>query len=68
MSINGKTLYGKFAKIALNVVKAEPTDSASVPNRLTDELRALFGGELPRRPRVRLVRQAAAAVWEIRGV
>ena len=68
VSINGKNLYGKFAKIALNVVKAEPTDSASVPNRLTDELRVLFGGELPRRPRVRLVRQAAAAVWEIRGV
>lgn len=68
VSINGRNLYGKFAKIALNVVKAEPIDSASVPNRLTDELRALFGGELPRRPRVRLVRQTAAAVWEIRGV
>ena len=68
VSINGRNLYGKFAKIALNVVKAEPTDKATVPNVLTDELRALFGGVLPRRPRVRLVRQAAAAVWEIRGV
>jgi hypothetical protein len=66
VTINGKNLYGKFAKVALNVLKAVPQDTSEVPNLLTDELRALFGGALPSKPRVRLVRETSAAVWDIR--
>jgi superfamily II DNA or RNA helicase/HKD family nuclease len=65
VSINGRNLYGKFVAVALNVLKAAPVDSHEVPNVLTEELRALFGGQLPGKPRVRFVRQTAAAVWEI---
>jgi len=66
VSINGRHLYGKFVKVALNVLKAQPDDARQAPNPLTDELRRLFGGTLPPRPRVRMLRQTAAAVWEIR--
>jgi superfamily II DNA or RNA helicase/HKD family nuclease/predicted house-cleaning noncanonical NTP pyrophosphatase (MazG superfamily) len=65
VSINGKHLYGKFVAVALNVLKAAPVDSQEVPNMLTEELRTLFGGQLPGKPRVRFVRQTAAAVWEV---
>lgn len=65
VSINGRHLYGKFVEVALNVVKTEPTDAAQIPNLLSQELRALFGGVLPQRPRVRLVREAGAAVWRV---
>ena len=65
VAINGQHWYGKFAKVALNVLKAEPTDSRKVPNQLSNELTALFGGQIPKKPKVRLVRQAGAAVWEI---
>jgi superfamily II DNA or RNA helicase/HKD family nuclease/predicted house-cleaning noncanonical NTP pyrophosphatase (MazG superfamily) len=65
VSINGRNLYGKFVAVALNVLKAAPVESQEVPNVLTEELRALFGGQLPGKPRVRFVRQTAAAVWEI---
>lgn len=65
VSINGRNLYGKFVAVALNVLKAAPVDSQEVSNILTEELRALFGGQLPGKPRVRFVRQTAAAVWEI---
>ena len=61
----GWHLYAKFVAVALNVLKAAPVDSPSVPNVLTEELQTLFGGTLPARPRVRFVRQTAAAVWEI---
>jgi hypothetical protein len=47
------------------VLKTAPVESQEVPNVLTEELRALFGGKLPGKPRVRFVRQTAAAVWEI---
>ncbi len=40
--INGKPMYGKFAKIALNTLSEQP-DGA---NRLTDELSILLGGGL----------------------
>ena len=68
--INGEFLYGKFVKVALNVLKDKPTDDRSVPNLLTAQLRQLLshgqpGGALPLRPRVRLVRSATAAVWDI---
>jgi hypothetical protein len=65
VNINGRHLYGKFVQVALNVVKTEPTDITAIPNLLSQELRALFGGVLPQRPRVRLVREAGAAVWRV---
>ena len=68
VAINGKHLYGKFVAVALNVLKTAPVDSQEVPNVLTEELRALFGGKLPGKPRVRFVRQTAAAVWEVLAV
>ncbi|MBK9705060.1 MAG: hypothetical protein IPO75_17380, partial [Betaproteobacteria bacterium] len=40
--INGKYLYGKFVKVALNVLKDAAKDDRSVPNLLTRELVALF--------------------------
>lgn len=63
--INGQVLYGKFMKVALNVLKAEPSDDRSVPNRLTDELTTLFGSPPASRARVRLVKEPGAQVWEI---
>ncbi len=68
VSINGRILYGKFVAVALNVLKAQPSDARSEPNLLTEELRKLFGGALPPRPRVRFVRQTGTAVWEVRRV
>ena len=65
VALNGRHLYGKFVKVALNVVKAQPTDSREVPNLLTQELTQLFGGVVPSRARVRFVKQPGAAVWEI---
>ena len=58
-------LYGKFVKVALNVLKLTPTEDRGEPNRLTEMLRALFGGEVPPRAKVRLVKDAGADVWEI---
>lgn len=63
--INGKHLYGNFDRVALNVLKAQPSNARDEPNRLTEELRQLFGGALPARARVRLVKQSAASVWAI---
>ncbi len=63
--INGKHLYGKFATVALNVLKDVATDDRTVPNALTRELEALFGGRLPQRPRVRLIKKPGSPVWEI---
>jgi hypothetical protein len=40
--INGRPMYGKFAKIALNTISDQP----DCVNTLTDELRTLLGGEL----------------------
>ena len=65
VALNGRHLYGKFVKVALNVVKAQPTDSREVPNLLTQELTQLFGGVVPPRARVRFVKQPSAAVWDI---
>lgn len=56
VSINGKHLYGKNAKVALNVLKKIPSDSFNCANQLTQELLALFESGLPNRARVRLVR------------
>ena len=66
VAINARHLYGYFTRDALNVLKAQPGEARDEPNLLTDELRKLFGGLLPPRPRVRLVRQTGTAVWEIR--
>ena len=65
IAINGKHLYGKFVKVALNVLKSAPTDSRDVPNMLTAELEALFGGRLPVHPRVRFVKATSSSVWQV---
>jgi hypothetical protein len=61
--INDRTLYGKFVKVALNKVAETPHDDAA--NRLTAELTALFGGNIPNAARVRMVREAGADVWRV---
>jgi superfamily II DNA or RNA helicase/predicted house-cleaning noncanonical NTP pyrophosphatase (MazG superfamily) len=67
--INGRFLYGKFVKVALNVVKEQPTDDGAVPNLLAHELRQLLGlaeGANPTRSqRVRLVPLPAQDAWVI---
>jgi hypothetical protein len=68
--INGLFFYGKFVKVALNVLKDKPIDDRAVPNVLTQQLRQLLslgqaGNALPPRPRVRLNRSSSAATWEI---
>jgi hypothetical protein len=60
--------YGKFVKIAMNVLKARPNDDRSEPNVLTGTLRALFGGAVPPRARVRFLKDAGADVWELMAV
>lgn len=65
VAINGKHLYGKFVKVALNVIKASPADGRDPPNMLSEELAALFGGRLPARPRVRFVKATGSSVWNI---
>jgi hypothetical protein len=65
IAINGKHLYGKFVKVALNVLKATPSDSRDEANTLTVELELLFGGRLPARPRVRFVKAASSSVWQV---
>ena len=66
VAINGRHLYGNFVAVALNVLKANPSEARDEPNVLTQELLKLFGGSLPHRPRVRFLRQTGLAVWEIR--
>ena len=72
VKINGKYLYGKFVKIALNVLKDRPTDDRSVPNVLSEELIQLVGTPGKRqsgRPvRVRFLRSTGADVWDIQAV
>jgi hypothetical protein len=63
--INGKYLCGKFVKVALNVLKDAAKDDRMLPNVLTHELEALFGGHFPPRPRVRLAKRPGSPVWEI---
>ncbi len=63
--INGRRLYGKFVKVALNVLKERPNDSAEWPNILTEELQKLLGASIPQGSRVRLVKDVGAAVWRI---
>jgi hypothetical protein len=67
--INGHFLYGKFVKVALNVVKEQPIDDGAVPNLLAIELRRLLGlaeGATPKRSqRVRLVPLPAQDAWAI---
>lgn len=67
--INGRFAYGKFVKVALNVLKATPSNDGSAPNLLTEELRQLLA--VPnddvrgRRLRVRLVPLPAEGSWAI---
>jgi hypothetical protein len=68
VSINGRHWYGKFVKVALNVLKSAPTDAGTNQNLLSQELRTLFGGTVSHRPRVRLVREIGAAVWRVERV
>jgi hypothetical protein len=44
--INGELLYGKFVKVALNVLRLRPVDSRKEPNLLTDQLVRLFNCSL----------------------
>jgi superfamily II DNA or RNA helicase/HKD family nuclease/predicted house-cleaning noncanonical NTP pyrophosphatase (MazG superfamily) len=66
--VGGIVYYGKFVKVALNVLKARPTDDRTEPNVLTQLLRGLFGGEVPPRAKVRFVKDAGADVWELMAV
>jgi hypothetical protein len=49
VEIGGRKMFAKFAKIAINILKDEPTDDSAIPNRLTEVLEELFGpgGYLP---------------------
>jgi len=70
--INGEFFYGKFVRVALNVLKNRPTDDRKVPNELTPQLRQLLAkdaaGTLPPRPRIRLVKSPVSSIWEILAV
>ena len=66
--IDNSIYYGKFVKVALNVLKARPTDDRGEPNVLTSALRLLFGGEVPPRAKVRFVKEVGASVWELMAV
>lgn len=67
--MNGKALWAKFAKIAINVLKARPVDGDHEPNVLTEELVAMFGPEPCRPHSGNRVRIAPApddpATWDI---
>ena len=66
--INGRYLYAKFAKIAINVLKEQPREDATVQNVLTTELEKLLGGNLikfEQRHRVRIVRLPQEDAWSI---
>ncbi|HEY9722814.1 MAG TPA: hypothetical protein V6D47_12440, partial [Oscillatoriaceae cyanobacterium] len=49
VTVDGRVLYAKFAKIAINVLKEEPNDGSATPNILTNVLENWFGkqGYLP---------------------
>jgi hypothetical protein len=70
--INGEFYYGKFVKVALNVLKIKPTDDRNVPNELTPQLRQLLThdatGTLTPRPRIRLLKSPVSSTWEILAV
>lgn len=66
--IDKSIYYGKFVKVALNLLKARPTDERGEPNVLTSALRMLFGGEVPPRAKVRFVKEVGASVWELMAV
>jgi len=61
----GTVYYGKFVKVALNLLKARATDDRSAPNLMTQILSNLFGGDVPPRAKVRFVKDAGADVWEL---
>jgi superfamily II DNA or RNA helicase/HKD family nuclease/predicted house-cleaning noncanonical NTP pyrophosphatase (MazG superfamily) len=63
--VSGRVYYGKFVKVALNVLKARPTDERDEPNQLSQLLESLFDGEVPPRAKVRFVKDAGADVWEM---
>ncbi len=68
--INGQFFYGNFVKVALNVLKDQPTEDRSVANVLTKQLRKLLmpgpgEADFPMRPRVRVVKSASAETWDI---
>ena len=65
----GETVYyGKFVKVALNMLKARPSDERGEANLLSNALRGLYGGEVPPRAKVRFVKDAGADVWEMMAV
>jgi hypothetical protein len=54
VEIEGEIFYGKFVKVALNVLTARPVDEGTEPNVLTEQLARLFSvtpAELLARPR-----------------
>jgi superfamily II DNA or RNA helicase/HKD family nuclease/predicted house-cleaning noncanonical NTP pyrophosphatase (MazG superfamily) len=63
--INGQTYSAKFVKVALNVLVDHNAKGSDAPNLLSRELLMLFERKMPPRPRVRFVKNAGEAVWEI---
>jgi hypothetical protein len=66
--INGRYLYAKFVRVAINVLKERPTDGDAEPNLLTQELKTLLGPGLlafDRRYRVRIVKLPQEDAWAI---
>jgi hypothetical protein len=45
IKINDEYRYGKFVKIALNVIKTQPDENDAAPNLITTQLQQLFGGK-----------------------
>ena len=45
IKINDEYLYGRFVKIALNVIKTQPDDNDAAPNLITAQLQQLFEGK-----------------------
>jgi superfamily II DNA or RNA helicase/HKD family nuclease len=63
--INTQTYSAKFVRVALNVLVDLNAKDNDAPNLLSRELLTLFNGKMPPRPRVRFVKHAGEAVWEI---
>lgn len=65
--INGHYLYAKFAKVAINLLRAMPDDTRGLPNLLIDELKKLFCDDrlldFGRAYRVRITREAGEGCW-----
>ncbi|MEB3330799.1 MAG: hypothetical protein VKQ33_16375, partial [Candidatus Sericytochromatia bacterium] len=64
--VGGRKLWAKVAKVAINVLKAEPQDGPEPPNMLTEVLEGFFGPggyRSTHRNRVRLQPAEEPGVW-----